>query len=401
MIKRIKDAFWGTVFIFVIVLCVKALPNIDAIDPIADALRDYNETDIVFSKMFDEQPIDTNITIVNFAQVDRATIGRMLEIIGKHKPAVVGIDAFFRSEKGPMQDFPLMMGMSKVENLVLVSELDSPDTKTGHFNRVNKSNPMFLDYASTGFANVVTGENEHEGGFRTVREFIPRKTVRDSLELNFTAKIVSYFDSSALKDLLARDKEEEVIKWRGPYSKFFTLGVDNVLNEQFDPSIIKGKIVLFGYIGEYVGDDESHIDKFYTPLNERMAGRAYPDMYGITVHANVISMILNRTYIDRLPEWANFLMYAFVTFLNVLLFLYIAEKRRTWYDVITKPFQIVELVLFLAIPVWVLYYWNFQVDISNILITVAFAGDITELYASTIRGFALKQIGKAKSLIQN
>ena len=226
------------------------------------------------------------------------------------------------------------------------------------------------------------------------------KTVRDSLELNFTAKIVSYFDSSALKVLLARDKEEEVIKWRGPYSKFFTLGVDNVLNEQFDPSIIEGKIVLFGYIGEYVGDDESHIDTFYTPLNERMAGRAYPDMYGITVHANVISMILNRSYIDRLPEWANFLMYAFVTFLNVLLFLYIAEKRRTWYDVITKPFQIVELVLFLAIPVWVLYYWNFQVDISNILIAVAFAGDITELYASTIRGFAVKQIGKAKSLIQ-
>ena len=125
--------------------------------------------------------------------------------------------------------------------------------------------------------------------------------------------------------------------------------------------------------------------------------RAYPDMYGITVHANVISMILNRSYIDRLPEWANFLMYAFVTFLKRTYYSYnIAEKRRTWYDVITKPFQIVELVLFLAIPVWVLYYWNFQVDISNILITVAFAGDITELYASTIRGFAVKQNRKSK-----
>ncbi len=61
MIKRIKDAFWGAVFIFLMVLFVKALPNIDAIDPIADALRDYRETYIVFSKMFDEQPIDTNI----------------------------------------------------------------------------------------------------------------------------------------------------------------------------------------------------------------------------------------------------------------------------------------------------------------------------------------------------
>ncbi len=173
-----------------------------------------------------------------------------------------------------------------------------------------------------------------------------------------------------------------------------------MLNEQFDASVIKDKIVLFGYIGEYVGDDESHIDKFYTPLNERMAGRAYSDMYGITVHANVISMILNRQYINRLPEWADFLMYAFVTFLNVLLFLYIVEKRKNWYDVITKPFQIIELVSFLAVPVWVLYYWNFQVDISDVLITVAFAGDITELYASTIRGFAAKQIEKAKSLIQ-
>ena len=401
MLKRLLDSFWGTIFIFAFLSLIALAPRIDAIDPIADALRDYEGSDVVFSNWWPERPVDTNITVVNIAQRDRATLGKMLEIIGKYKPKVVGIDAFFRKEKGPMQDFPLMMGMSKIDNLILVSELDSIREGVDCWKFLNKSNPMFMDYATTGFANVITGEHEHSGGFRTVREFRPTYCVADSTELNFTTKIVSVFDTSAYLDLLARGNTSEVINWRGNYTKFYSLGVDQVLNEQFEPSIIRDKIILFGYIGEYLGDKDSYIDKFYTPMNERIAGRAYPDMYGIVVHANVISMILNRNYINVFPDWGDYLICFVVTYLNVFLFMFIAERRKTWYDVITKPFQIVELILINALVVYILFYVKVKINLTLTLITIAFAGDLTELFHSTIMGFARRQIEKARTLIQS
>ena len=56
-------------------------------------------------------------------------------------------------------------------------------------------------------------------------------------------------------------------------------------------------------------------------MNERPAGRTYPDMYGIVVHANVISMILRRDYIHDAPSWLNILISILVAYFNVALFI--------------------------------------------------------------------------------
>ncbi len=409
MLRYLGQAVGGTIFVFAflgLLTIVGRFITFDHIDPLSDALRDYESSDIIYNS-WTNNPIDTNITIVNIAQVDRATIGKELEIIGKYKPKVVGIDAFFRAEKGPMQDFPLMMGMSKIENLVLVSQLSEHLDTADCWNRLNRSNPMFLEYAQTGFANVITGEHEHGGDFRTVREFRPDYCVADSTELNFTSKIVSIYNPSAFNDLMARGNHSETINWHGNIdyynvmkNKYTQLDVADVLEERFDPSVIKDKIVLFGYIGEYVGDTTSYIDKFYTPMNSRQAGRAYPDMYGIVVHANVISMILKRDYVTTVPDWGDYLICLLVTFLNVWLFVFVADRRKRWYDVITKPLQILELVLLVGLVIWFLSSASIKMNLTLTLITIAFAGDLTELYHSTVRMFAAKQIQKIKGFIQ-
>jgi len=329
---------------------------------------------------------------VNIARLNRASIGKMLEIIGKHKPAVVGIDAFFRKEKGA-EDFALMMRMSQIEQLVLVSELDSAGEDGDSWNSVNYSNPMFMDFAQSGFANVITGEQTH-GGFRTVRDFVPYFNVNDTVVPNFTSKIVSLFDSSAYNDLMLRSNHLEPIKWRGNYTKFFHLDYNQVLEGQFDPSIITDKIILFGYIGDYVGGQDSYIDKFFTPMNDRPAGRTYPDMYGIVVHANVISMILNSDYIHKAPSWLNMLHAVLIGYLNVLLFIWVARRYKHLSDLITKPFQIFELIVLVFISV--IFVLNYQVkfNLTLTLIIIAFSGDLTELYYGSVKGLALKQWNK-------
>lgn len=387
-----KDAFFGTIFLSAFMALLNLTPSFDHLDPISDALRDYETTDIVFSTLQDEPIPDTNITLVNIACLNRASIGKMLEIIGKHKPAVVGIDAFFRKEKGA-EDFALMMGMSQIEQLVLVSELDSAGEDGDSWNSVNYSNPMFMDFAQSGFANVITGEQTH-GGFRTVRDFVPYFNVNDTVAPNFTSKIVSLFDSSAYNDLMLRSNHLEPMKWRGNSTKFFHLDYNQVLEGQFDPSIITDKIILFGYIGDYVGDQDSYIDKFFTPMNDRPAGRTYPDMYGIVVHANVISMILNRDYIHKAPSWLNMLLAVLIGYINVLLFIWVARRYKHLYDLITKPFQIFELIVLVFISV--IFVLNYQVkfNLTLTLIIIAFSGDLTELYFGSVKGLALKQWNK-------
>ena len=75
---------------------------------------------------------------------------------------------------------------------------------------------------------------------------------------------------------------------------FFALDVPDVFGENFTPDMIQGKIVIFAYLGEILGDKKSFEDKFVTPLNARYAGNRLPDMYGGVIHANIISMISLR-----------------------------------------------------------------------------------------------------------
>ena len=72
-----------------------------------------------------------------------------------------------------------------------------------------------------------------------------------------------------------------------------------------DLSFIKDKIVLLGFMGINL-NDKTFEDIFFTPLNERYAGKSFPDMYGVVIQANIISMILNKKYINTMPQVAKY-----------------------------------------------------------------------------------------------
>ncbi len=121
------------------------------------------------------------------------------------------------------------------------------------------------------------------------------------------------YDSIKTKKFLERNNYSEVINYRGNVIRhlrhpriirkcFTRLTSKMLLTENFVPEMIKDKIVIFGFLGEYLGDP-SWDDKFYTPLNKKLAGKANPDMFGAVVHANIVSMILNEDYVDQMAEW--------------------------------------------------------------------------------------------------
>lgn len=386
-----KSVFICTIFIFGFLYLLAKIPmQFELLDPIGKALKDFELTDLVYSQLRTEQTLDTNIVLVNIAHLSRAEIGKQVEIINKYEPQVIGIDAFFRSKKTFQQDIQLIMALSQVKNLVLVSDLEKPNADATCFDSLGTSHPQFNDFAQNGFADVKTSEVS----FRTIRKFTPSFCLKDTNYLSFPAKLVELYDPSKVQKLLARNNELEIINWRGNYSKFYRIDAQQLLNEEGDFSFIKGKIVIMGFLGERELGEKSLEDTFFTPLNPQSAGRAYPDMYGATVHANVVSMILNDDYINQPPDWVMILIAFLLVYFNVAIFIWIGDHHKVYYDLITKMLILVEVALLFGIVMFILLYFQIKINLTVAIIAIIFSGDLTELYVGSLKDLAIMGIKK-------
>lgn len=382
-----------TLFIFLVLYGISKIPvQLEVLDPISKALKDFEMTDLVFGQMRKEQPLDTNIVLINIGDLSRADIGRQIQRINEHNPQVIGIDAMFRAKKDFQNDINLIMALSQVAHLVMVSDLSGLGPDATCFDSVETSHPQFSQFAVNGYADLKTSAE----GFKTVRDFIPQYCAEDTIQQAFAVKIAQAFDSTSVSDLLARKREREVINWRGNYTKFYRLDYDQVLDPDYDLSFLQGKIVLLGFLGHHEIGERSLDDTFYTPLNVNSAGRSEPDMYGITVHANIISMILGRNYINDLPDWFDGILSFILLYLNVALFVYIAQYHKVYYDLVTKGIILVEIIFLFSFMLLSLLFFEVKINLTLAIIAIVFSGDLTELYIGSLRDLTiiwLKKIG--------
>jgi CHASE2 domain-containing sensor protein len=267
------------------------------------------------------------------------------------------------------------------------------------FDSLRLSDNIFSDYAyRQGFANLETGA-AFQDDVKTCRTFTPKLPVSGEKNHAFSVELAMAFDSIKTRKFLERDNYSEVINYRGNVfdvmgstnypQMFYTLDVNDVFNENFVPEMIKDKIVIFGYLGAYLGDP-SWDDKFYTPLNKKMAGKANPDMFGAVVHANIVSMIMNEDYVEQMPDWQQVAMAIIICLLNVALFSLINTYLPLYYDGITKLLQLIQLLFYSAIMVLIFHWYSFKLNITLTLAAVALVGDIYEVYMSVIKNLFLK-----------
>lgn len=409
----------ATVFVFLALWGLSGLTKLNvfnAFDSIGEALSDVELTDYVFSTLRDEPMVDEDIVLVNIGKLSRRQIAEQLSIISKYKPRVIGIDSFFdcRGFNYDTVSCPalsdelgnLMFGeaIRSAGNVVLVTKLLRNDTTLAEneFDTLRRSDPLFRDGAlAEGFANLDT-DAAFQDDVKTCRNFHPVMLVSDSAHRAFAVELALQYDSAKTSRFLKRDNFSEVINYRGNVmdvlgttnypQMFYTLGVEDVFTENFVSEMIKDKIVIFGYLGDYLGDP-SWADKFYTPLNKKLAGKANPDMFGAVVHANIISMILKQDYVEQMPEWQEIAMAILICLLNVALFSVINTHLPLYYDGITKLLQLIQLLAYSMLMVLIFHWYTFKLDITITLAVVALVGDIFEVYMSVIKNLYLKILG--------
>lgn len=417
------NCLFATLFVFGLMWAlskVTSLNMFNAFDPIGQALSDFELTDYVFSKLRQRPNVDDRIVLVNIGNLPRGAIAEQIRIVSEYEPRVIGIDGFFNCEGGlrdtvncpqlldTLGNLMLANAIREAGNVVLVSKLlqSSALYKAGvvdEYDSLEHSDPMFLEHAASGYANLSTDAN-YQDDVKICRSFVPQMMVKGKEELAFAVKLAMVYDSAKTLDFLSRNKEEELINYRGNVevqdvrleavkSKdlattefpmyFYTLDVDQVFRGEFLPTMIKDKIVIFGFLGEYLGDP-SWNDKFFTPLNKKVAGRANPDMFGLVIHGNIASMILNGDFINELEEWHKYVIALVLCFLNISLFFYLNSKIPVWFDSVSLLIQVAQILLFMGLTIWVFDKWIFKLDLTLTLATIALVGPVFEFYDNVL-----------------
>jgi CHASE2 domain-containing sensor protein len=409
-----------TVFVFIMMWGFDKLTDLkmfNAFDPFSQALRDFEMTDYAFSNLREEPKVDERIVIVNIGRLSRSEIAQQIYIINKYKPRVIGIDSYFNCE-GRLRDtvncpalldtlgnLLLASAIEDAGNIVLVSKL-LPKTKTflnpdaiDVYDSVEYSDLNFSMHAKHGFANLVTNATYQED-VKQCRSFWPKLNVYGEENLAFAVQMCMLYDSTKTKRFLARGKQEELINYRGNVEiqdirlktiraketattnfsqMFYAIDIDQLANEEFDPSLFKDKIVIMGFLGDFFGDP-SWNDKYYTPLNKKVAGRANPDMFGVVIHANIAAMILNEDYIEEMAEWTEYLVAFVVCLLTVSLFKVIDVKLPLWFDTLSVVIQVVQIVSISSLIVYAFVSWQMKLELSLTLAASALVGPSYDIY---------------------
>jgi hypothetical protein len=378
-----------------------------AFDPIGQAIGDMEVSDIAF-RLRDEPPADQDVVIVNIGYLNRGQIGDEVRNIIKYKPKVIGFDILFscldcEPARDTVANLSLASALSQASDMgikvVLAEKLLQSDKlirekgDTAEQDSIEHTIPLILQNAYEGYVNLDT-DAEHQEDLKACRIINPKINVNGKNELALEVRMAMCADSIKTQKFLDRNNYAEVINYRGNVvdihkasyetyrGKYTLFDPEQALDTAYWPeyeAAIKDKIVIFGFLGEDMFDT-SWDDKFFTPINVNYAGKTRPDMYGIVVHANVISMILKEDYVDTMPLWGQITLAIVVLMLTVALFFKIEEKLPIWYDLLSLLIQVALVVIFSFIMIMAFSKYSIKLDFTLTLAAAALVGTCFELY---------------------
>ncbi len=324
--------------------------------------------------------------LVNIGNLGRAEIGHQINAINKYSPKVIGLDALFFTEKDSESDSILADALSKVENMVLVSKLDYYNNSNDSYDSLITSIDKFSVHTKNGFANL---PDDATGSFRTIRNFKPSAVCSGKQVYSFAVNVAGIYRKDAADEFIKRENEYEVINYRGNYNKFYNIDAMDLFDETKDFAFVKNKIVLMGYMGTDL-NSQTVDDAFFTPLNEKYAGRSFPDMYGIVIHANIISMIINGNYIGQVPYLFNLFFTIILCIANALILIYVKRHYDPWFNGFGNVSMFIQTVASLYLGVLIFNHWNYRVNLTLIIAVIVLVAPSVDLYFNFIERFYLK-----------
>lgn len=355
------------------------------LDPFNNGLRDYEITDIVYSRFRDAgtgRPVQ-EIVLLNTGLPERTALAEILRRLALLEPAVVALDIELDGRKEPLADSLLKAAIDALPKVALGCRLTGYDPDTEIFDPPAYCDPFFWRGKERGYTNFVSEDTS------IIRLFSPRERTTEGEFYALAVETVRQYAPDRVNRLLARGRPVERIWYSGNQKQFFKLESSLLLDDEGFENLrelgaMKGKIVMAGYIGDHQ-PGEPEIDRFFTPLNPRYTGKSYPDMYGLEIHANIASMALSGHYVNQMPKWVEELLGWLFCYANVLIFHWIYVHVHQAFHGVTRVVQLVELVAIFFVIALLFYYFRIQINFSHGILAMLLSYDFIMIYESLIK----------------
>ena len=333
-------------------------------------------SDVTYAELHKNEGIDldSNIVIVNIGHADREVLSMIIDKVGSMKPKVMGLDAYFEGPGDPFQDSLMHATFDRHPNLVVAVKLVPHGEKADSFSFTGN---YFTNAAHYGNVNFFIDN------LSSFRSFYPVTTdYADRSYPFFSTMIVGMYDSTSYKRLMKKANGKMLINYTRRINKYYLIDdyeklLTGAIEESYIEDRIKDKIVLFGYVNQNPDDIE---DKKFTPMNDRFFGKSVPDMNGIVVHANIISMVLDNNYIKKLPSWVNWLVAIIICWLHMSFFIRYYLEDHIWFHLVAKIAQLASAFIFAYLGVILFDRFNVKLDMKMSLIVIVMAVDVIYFY---------------------
>lgn len=370
----IRDGLLSTILsLLVCYLLSLVFINVSFFNPLSKALEDFSFLDVYYSEKLNEnQGLDPNIILINIEDENRMSMALALDALLEEKPKVVGFDVLLKTfEKTPADT--LLANVLNHKKVISSYVLTKSETIYNH--------PFFAVNGPIGYVNFNFGYQD-----AVVREFMGYYESEKQKYKAFAVQIAKKFMSNNdwkknnIKQKLASSR---VINYVGDYEHFMHLTLSEFMDLS-DKSIVKGKSIIFGYLGNPTGNRYNVEDKHFTPLNKVTAGKSVPDMYGMVVHANILAMILSNDFMFRVSNiWL--LIVAFVcSFLASIYFIWLDKRLKISYRTVRKAV----LFVFAILMVWltlILFKYGVVLKSAPIIAVTVFSAGFVKYYKHLVR----------------
>lgn len=379
-----RDTIFATIWVFVFIVVLGSIPiNLGVLNPIKLGLKDFDFNDLGYSKLGKSQstPIDTShVVVINIGAAGREEIATLIDKTASYGPKVIGLDVLFdelRPETDPVPDSILMATIARHRNLVLAVQYqaDSNGRLTAARNAFRTDSTLF------GYANFPYDHQE----WRTIRTYYPfKKDENDKTNIlpSFSSTLLKQYDEAAYKRIEKKIDKMVTINYSRRVSpeklQYMVIEPEYLLTDQVDSSLIKGRIALLAYVNYHNENDIE--DKKFTPMNSKFAGKSIPDMNGILVHANIISMVMEDNFIKKVPLWINILIAIVVCWLHMSFFVRYYLENHIWFHLVAKVLQVGSSLFFVWLGIYLYDKYRLKVDLKLSLVTIIMAVDVIYFY---------------------
>ncbi len=370
----LRDGFISTCLSLVVCYLISILFfNISFFNPLSKALEDFSFLDVYYSERLNDNPkIEPNIVLLNIEHANRLEITNALQAVLKEEPKVVGFDVILKAFEQTAVDSTLasLLNHKKVVTGYVLSE-----------NGTVSNHPFFKGKGPSGFVNFNFGYQD-----AVVREFTGFFENAKKVHKAFSVEVAKKFLSKKAwkkQDLDEKLTSSRVINYVGDYDWFPNLSISEFMSLS-DKSLIKDKVVLLGYLGTPTGNRYDVEDKHFTPLNEVTAGKSIPDMNGLTLHANIVSMIITNNFMYKVSNfWLLIITFVF-SFVASIYFIWLDKRLKISYRTVRKAI----LFVFAVLMIWVtllLFKYGIVLKSAPIIAVTVFSAGFIKYYKHVVR----------------